>query len=108
MKELRFHPLSYYPEYMEADAFVDEQTAKVLSEMTMIEFQAIDLAELDSLKPTTFQSALRNKTSGHSVGQPAPLKQKQIRLDLSESIETVVGDVTCKYSLAKLIDRAGK
>lgn len=49
MKELRFHPLSYYPEYMEADAFVDEQTAKVLSEMTMIEFQAIDLAELDSL-----------------------------------------------------------
>jgi hypothetical protein len=34
---------------MEADAFVDEQTAKVLSEMTMIEFQAIDLAELDSL-----------------------------------------------------------
>ena len=49
MKELRFLPLSHYPEYIEADAFVDEQTAKVLSEMTMIEFYAIDLAELDCL-----------------------------------------------------------
>jgi hypothetical protein len=38
VKELRFHPLSHYPEYMEADAFVDEQSAKVVSEMTMIEF----------------------------------------------------------------------
>ena len=47
VKELRFRSLSNYPEYLEAGAFVDDQNAKAVGEMTMIEFHSIELSELD-------------------------------------------------------------
>jgi hypothetical protein len=49
LKELRFQPISHYPEYLEEDAFVDLQTARTFSEMTMIELHSIELGELDKL-----------------------------------------------------------
>jgi len=50
VKELRFHPLEDYPEYMVPDAFVDDNNAKAMSEMTCIEFHGIEISELEAMQ----------------------------------------------------------